>query len=107
MDKVVQANAANAEESASASEEMSSQAEEMNAMVAELVNIVGGSSGGGQAVATASRRRTSVAAPSAGNAHLSGKAHGMLSAGSNKKAATVGAKPEEVIPLDDEEFKDF
>ena len=43
MDKVVQSNAANAEESASASEEMSAQAQQMKAMVADLVSVVGGS----------------------------------------------------------------
>ncbi len=52
MDKVVQQNAANAEESASASEEMNAGAEQMKAMVEELVTLVGGSakgSGDGQA----------------------------------------------------------
>ncbi len=44
MDKVVQQNAANAEESASASEEMNGQAEQMKAMVDELMALVGGSS---------------------------------------------------------------
>ncbi len=43
MDKVVQQNAAAAEESASASEELSSQAQEMNAIVAELSALIGGS----------------------------------------------------------------
>jgi methyl-accepting chemotaxis protein len=42
MDKVVQSNAANAEESASAAEEMSSQAQELNSLVGELVSVVGG-----------------------------------------------------------------
>ena len=45
MDKVVQQNAANAEELASASEEMSAQAEQMKASVNELVALVGGSGG--------------------------------------------------------------
>ncbi|NQU74491.1 MAG: chemotaxis protein, partial [Candidatus Omnitrophica bacterium] len=43
MDKVVQQNAANAEESASASEEMNAQAEQMKGFVAELMALVGGS----------------------------------------------------------------
>lgn len=42
MDRVVQQNAANAEESASASEEMNAQAEQMKGFVNELVLIVGG-----------------------------------------------------------------
>ncbi len=44
MDKVIQQNAANAEESASASEEMNAQAEQMKAMVEDLVKLVGGAS---------------------------------------------------------------
>ncbi len=43
MDKVIQQNAANAEESASASEELNAQAEQMKSMVSELVAMVGGS----------------------------------------------------------------
>ncbi len=42
MDKVVQNNAATAEESASSSEEMIAQAEQMKEMVAELVVLVEG-----------------------------------------------------------------
>jgi methyl-accepting chemotaxis protein len=45
MDKVTQANAANAEESASASEELSAQAEQMNGIVEQLAALVGGSAG--------------------------------------------------------------
>lgn len=44
MDKLTQSNAANAEESASSSEELSSQAQSLNVTVAELTNIVGGTS---------------------------------------------------------------
>ncbi len=45
MDKVVQRNAANAEESATASEEMNSQACQMKEYVGELVTMVGGANG--------------------------------------------------------------
>ena len=45
MDKVVQTNSANAEESASASEEMRAQAEQMKQFVAELVTMVEGANG--------------------------------------------------------------
>lgn len=44
MDKVVQQNAANAEESASASEEMNAQAVTMRDVVEELVSVIGGTS---------------------------------------------------------------
>jgi methyl-accepting chemotaxis protein len=43
MDKVIQQNAASAEESASASEELSAQAEQTNNIVAQLASMVGGS----------------------------------------------------------------
>ena len=42
MDKVVQQNAANAEESASASEEMNAQAEQLRDYVGDLVQLVSG-----------------------------------------------------------------
>ncbi len=42
LDKVTQANAASAEESASVSEELSAQAQELSDMVASLIDIVGG-----------------------------------------------------------------
>ena len=45
MEKVVQQNAANAEESASASEEMNAQANQMKMVVGELVSLVEGGSG--------------------------------------------------------------
>ena len=44
MDKVTQANAASAEESASAAEELDAQAETMKDLVAKLRNLIGGSS---------------------------------------------------------------
>ena len=47
MDKVVQQNAANAEESASASEEMNAQAYQMKEYVGELKMLVDGSKGNG------------------------------------------------------------
>jgi methyl-accepting chemotaxis protein len=42
MDKVIQQNAANAEESASASEEMNGRAGEMREFVEELSSLIGG-----------------------------------------------------------------
>ena len=45
MDKVTQANAGSAEETASASEQLSAQAAELNASVGELVRLIGGGAG--------------------------------------------------------------
>ncbi len=106
MDKVVQQNAANAEESASASEELSSQAQELNAMVEELLAMVGGSGvrkseGAGRA---AMRRPAAVKAPVAKIPVVHKAAAPKQLAG---KAPAKAAKPEEVIPLDDEELNKF
>jgi methyl-accepting chemotaxis protein len=57
MDKVVQQNAANAEESASASEELSAQAEQVKGVVGELVALVGGNHQGGNGQADRGRSR--------------------------------------------------
>ncbi len=103
MDKVTQQNAANAEESASASEEMNAQADEMKAMVQELVALVGGASNGGHA-ATRSLAR--------------GVSHRSVEAPVRRKAlpatrAQVAAvarrevRPDQVIPLEDDELKGF
>jgi methyl-accepting chemotaxis protein len=99
MDKVVQQVAANAEESASASEEMSAQAEQMQAYVAQLVGMVGGRSsttdGEAQPVTT------DLKTPAVETSDRGGiKA---LHAPANKNKA----KPEEIIPMDDGDFKDF
>jgi len=103
MDKVVQQNAANAEESASASEELSSQAQEMNAMVAQLGALVG--SNVRIASAGAGRRPAHGFAPSA-TLQRPPSAHHAL--GAPKKAIhSRTSKPEEIIPLDEEDFKDF
>ncbi len=104
MDKVVQQNAANAEESASASEELSSQAQELNAMVADLMAIVGGSSAStplGPARQMAERKT----APTKAKAPLRRPAP--KAPAPRKLASANTAKPEEVIPLDEGEFKDF
>ncbi len=46
MDRIVQQNAANAEESASAAEEMNAQAEQMKRYVSELTALIGGDEDG-------------------------------------------------------------
>ena len=113
MDKVVQATAANAEESASASEELNAQAEQMRGVVGELNALVNGS-GSGQSNVAAYQSQTGghkslVAKLSAGLPKtLTARAK---KSPSDQKQLTVHApkevKPEEVIPMDDGQFKDF
>jgi methyl-accepting chemotaxis protein len=101
MDKVTQSNAANAEESASASEEMSAQAEQMKAMVSELVVMVGGAGNGAKqvkkpAATTGDYKDLEVAATPEKIRHKSPtlREHKQVSA-------------EQIIPMDDDDFKDF
>jgi methyl-accepting chemotaxis protein len=125
MDKVTQSNAANAEESASASEELSGQAREMNSTVEVLAAIVGGKKANGNGKELLARhlaigtRSTSVTAE---DHQLQDKVHKMLHKDGNgkhpvhayikqlKKPAAKEqkvVKPDQVIPLADEELREF
>ncbi len=109
MDKVTQSNAANAEESASASEELNAQAGQLNDLVNQLVRIVSGAHTTDSARDTLSvqreadeptrnvqltRQQATIPAPHPVRKALPGK---------EKKIV----KPEDVIPLDDSDLKDF
>ena len=123
MDQVTQSNAANAEESAAAGEELSAQARELQDMVVELTAMVkgaGAANSGYTAQSTVkhlparrdswkekkaqnaryvrSSRESSVRDQEAAQAMRS--AHKLSHAGSN-------ASPETVIPLDEDDFKEF
>jgi methyl-accepting chemotaxis protein len=131
MDKLTQANAANAEESASASEELAAQAKELGDMVQVLVGIV---KGAGARLASSSfapaKALPRAAAPvassavrkSAPPARPAAKPRGDWSAVGKGKAPSpkvnghaslaVAANghvvnPEQVIPMDDADLKDF
>jgi methyl-accepting chemotaxis protein len=97
MDKVVQQNAANAEESASASEETNAQAEQMRGFVADLVALVGSNSKNGKGV-LGSRDKALKAVT------------GKVLAPPGKKEVVLhnarGVNPEQLIPMD-EDFKHF
>jgi len=109
MDKVVQQNAANAEESASASEELSTQAEQMKGIVGNLVALVEGTHGQQattqsvrparrpqvKVVAAASRFRQALVQPKKANSPMTPEGSARV------------VSPEQVIPMDDQDFKDF
>ncbi len=111
MEKVTQKTAANAEESAAASEELNSQAEQMKGYVADLTMLVGGNGSN----AAASYR--SAVGPGEGLHQPSGTGRVSLALPVRKtmgKAASLRGqgfmkvtRPDQVIPLDDEDFKDF
>ena len=102
MDKVVQQNAANAEESASAAEEMNAQAEQMKGMVGDLVLLVSGSNG--QNI----HSKKAAVSLSGSNVPDHKTAHTQRRIAQNqdiKKSHKV--KPEQVIPFDESDFRDF
>jgi len=105
MDKVTQQNAASAEESASAAEEMSAQAETMKGMVNDLLAMVGGGlkKDGASAEKMHGGRLTTklLGAGRAATAQL--KAKGRKTDGTPGKPK----RPEEVIPLEEADLKDF
>ena len=106
MDRVTQANAANAEESASASEELSAQARELFDMVTLLQAAVRGSSAGGPVVATAGQGLRSKLMSQGTPAHLTQHAlEGHGDAAPAKHPAVL--RPEQVIPLDDDDLQGF
>ena len=117
MNQVIQSNAANAEEAAASSEELSAQAEELNRLVMVLYGILEGQrernevqqssismSGGGDIRKTAMKRNLPAM-------QQGGK--GSVDRRKGKQTALVHAKsadmvsPEQVIPLDDNDLKDF
>jgi methyl-accepting chemotaxis protein len=110
MDKVTQSTAANAEESAAASEELNAQAEQMKSFVEDLARVVGGSGNGHGGVSGSHGgngsgvRREQVVARKA--LALPAKTTGGASAIRGKASKKV-AHPEQVIPMNDGQFKDF
>jgi len=102
MDKVVQQNAANAEESASASEEMNAQAVQMKGFVDDLVGLLNGSSAAVQSVS-----RTHVTAPTATTRGVRPAPAQRVASKAVAVRKTGEVSPEQVIPMADEDFKDF
>lgn len=87
MNRVTQSNAANAEESAAAGEELSAQASRLDEMVSQLESIVGTSDEHVALVSKAKVHRTVV--------------------GAEAPRAAAASRPEDVIPLDEEELRKF
>ncbi|MBS3808596.1 MAG: methyl-accepting chemotaxis protein [Desulfobacterales bacterium] len=120
MDKVVQQNAADSEESASAAEELSAQATEMEKMVAELEGVVGGSSikkhiaggnsdqdrGRKQAHQTGQTRHQALNRNQKSSLKKDEKGDTQWSSKTRQGNAKANSA-EQVIPLDDQDFKDF
>jgi methyl-accepting chemotaxis protein len=111
LDKVVQMNSANAEQSAAASEEMNAQAEQVKSFVGDLEAMVGGSKGkgnSGKRVGLKSvvnkKDKIQIAALPANEKKGNGKVQ--LGKG-NGHLKMAEKKPEQLIPFDEGEFSDF
>ncbi|MBI1319522.1 MAG: GAF domain-containing protein [Candidatus Hydrogenedens sp.] len=96
MDKVTQTNAANSEETASAAQELASQADSLISVISQF-RISGA---GGVASHAPARRQVAYSAPPARPAAAKPAASGQ----SNWQRSR---SPEEVIPLTDDDLKDF
>jgi methyl-accepting chemotaxis protein len=103
IDKVTLQTASSAEESASASEEMNAQAEQMLNVVGDLANQIGGSK-------KAKKRHKGSVKPTARERFI--KPQPMLNASASQSLEPTESKaqkvsPEEIIPFEDDDFKDF
>jgi methyl-accepting chemotaxis protein len=107
MDKVTQQNAANAEESASASEELNAQAEELKTFVKELAAMVGG------ATATSQIPSSTLSRPSLSGQTARTENNAMIVAKKPVKAKPLTlhrcreVNPDDIIPMEETDFKDF
>jgi methyl-accepting chemotaxis protein len=109
MDKVVQQNAANAEESAAASEELNAQAEQMRVYVGDMVAIVGGGADNLESGAPASAHKQ-LPAGRGGKAFrraLPQATRGPKAGKPARPSQDKEVRPEQVIPLDEDDFKEF
>jgi CHASE3 domain sensor protein len=114
MDKVVQQNAASAEESAAAAEEMNAQAEQMKGFVVELINLCGTGGDDNDLKCFAEQRKPAMGKSSKIH-QVVGKEKRKITPPQPKigKGIKIGApteregKPEQVIPFEEGEFKEF
>jgi methyl-accepting chemotaxis protein len=110
MDKVTQQVAANAEESAAAAEELNAQAEQMKGYVGDLTAVVGGTGnhiGEQRKGALRLFRTRATAGTELHKVLVKAKSRGK---GNGKALDLINAReiqPHRVIPLDDEDMRDF
>ena len=105
MDKVAQQTAASAEESASAAEELNAQAEQMKSYVGDLIMLIGGGEQDGTAPVRRQAAIRKVLARSKSPKTKSLVKHQHQAGISSGKDQVV--RPDQIIPLEDGDFKDF
>ena len=96
MDKVVQQNAANAEESASASEEMNAQAAQMHDLVIDMQALVSG------VKARSSRRESMGNDKGNGTAAIEQQQRKHSKKGVDRQGKAIETAPDKVIPFEDD-----
>ncbi|MGM0646654.1 MAG: methyl-accepting chemotaxis protein, partial [Thermodesulfobacteriota bacterium] len=112
MDKVVQDSAGDSQEAASDAQELSTRAQEIDSMVSQLIALVGG------ALDTESRQQPrqghregaqGATVRQTGNASTApaSKRKQSQSGGTGRSRQQRSQDPESVIPLDDQDFRDF
>lgn len=113
MDKVVQQSAASAEESASASQEMNAQAEQMKDYVNKFVAVI---DGGNSKISSRhfhlntqmpDKQTTTKAGLSSSRRQSDLKSRRLLTSGENIAKRVNTLRPESIIPMEEDEFKDF
>ncbi|GLI35629.1 methyl-accepting chemotaxis protein [Desulforhabdus amnigena] len=105
MDKVIQQNAANAEESASASEELNAQAEQMREFVKGLAALVGATHDNGRRSEKSSLQKHSQKIPSLSK--VKSIVPGEKNAGKQKYSNISPLRSQQIIPLDEKSFEEF
>ncbi len=109
MDQVVQSTAASAEEAAATSRELSSQSRNMQTIMLQLEELVGSNQNNGSKAAAGpvayTQKRTSPKAGRGTEKHKAQKPG--PTAGALPAPKTQALSPEQVIPFDDEHFKEF
>ena len=104
MDKVVQNNAASAEESASAAEEMNAQAEEMKQMISGLMALIMGNKTAGTYKKSVGDKKYQRLATSKISHKTASERKIQLNA---KRALPTRVSPEQVIPMDESDLLSF
>jgi methyl-accepting chemotaxis protein len=108
MDKVTQQTAASAEESASAAEELTAQAEQMKGYVNDLAVVVSGS--GNESRSDGENRRSPAVSNREGHRPQAATRKllpGRVDRFTGKNTSQKRTRPEQVIPLEEDNFKDF
>jgi methyl-accepting chemotaxis protein len=98
MNSITQQSAANAEESASAAEQLNAQSEQMKGVVGDLVALVGGGAAG---------QHGRLSGPVRPLHNFKTRLATMSQTPGGGQAAAKSPNPEQVFPLEDDDFKDF